>query len=128
MSIVKAEDNKKWINTLIVLVSVLLGYIVIVGIGALGEIMELESRIPNFSATTQGVGFLAGVLSFLIIWKNVKVQQYLDEVYGELVKVVWPDKDSIVKLTFGIVIGLIIVSGILVFVDYIFRQLLSLIY
>ncbi len=128
MSVLKAEDNKKWLNTLIVLLSILVGYVVIVGTGALGSILDLEARMPNFTLITQGFGFLFGVITFLVVWKNAKAQQYLDEVYGELIKVVWPSKDSTVKLTVGIMVGVVVVSGILVLVDYIFSKLLNMIY
>lgn len=128
MSIIKGEDNKKWINAFVVIVSFLVGYIFIRFAVTMGEWFDLEAKINYFKAISQISGVVVGVITFLIIIKHKEAVTYLDEVYGELVKVVWPDKDSVVKLTVGIIIGITIVSGILVLIDYLFIQLLSLIY
>ena len=48
--------------------------------------------------------------------------------HDELVKVVWPDKDTVIKVTIGIVISTAILSSIFVGVDYSFRMILDLIY
>jgi preprotein translocase subunit SecE len=52
----------------------------------------------------------------------------MQEVYSELVKVVWPDKDSIMKMTVGLVIAVSVISGIFVLVDFTFRKILELLY
>ncbi|MBT3235066.1 MAG: preprotein translocase subunit SecE [Bdellovibrionales bacterium] len=128
MSIIRAEDEKKWINAFIALCSILAGFVVIRFVGQLGEWFDLEARIDYFLGLTQGLGILIGFVSFMFISRNKNSMNYFKEVYGQLTKVVWPDKDSVVKLTIGIVIGISIVSGILVLVDFIFRKLLAFIY
>ena len=65
---------------------------------------------------------------FLVVKGNEGARQHLDQVYSELVKVIWPDSESVVKSTIGILIGLSILSVIFVGVDYVFRWLLNLIY
>lgn len=128
MSIVKTEDSKKWINSFIAIISVIAGYVTIRFVEQLGEWFDLEARIPNFLLTTQGVGILVGVVVFLSIFKNKNASNHLNEVYAELVKVVWPDKDSILKMTMGLVVALSIVSGFFVLVDFLFREFLQLLY
>jgi preprotein translocase subunit SecE len=128
MSIIKSEDGKKWINAFIAAISLLICYIAIKFIYQLGEWFDLESKVKYFLAMGQVVGVLIGFFSFVFIAKSKNARKYLDEVYGELLKVVWPDKDSVIKLTVGIVIALTITSSFFVLVDYLFRQLLSLIY
>ena len=68
------------------------------------------------------------LLLFIFIQKNHEAVTHLKEVYDELVKVIWPDKDSVVKVTIGIIIAVSIVSGVFVLVDYIVQQLLNLLY
>lgn len=128
MSIIKAENSKKWINTFIALMAILLAYLTIKFIGQLGEWFDLEAKIPYFLGVSQGIGILAGVSGFIIVQKNSIARSHLDEVYSELVKVIWPDSESVVKSTIGILIGLAILSSVFVGVDYLFRELLNLIY
>jgi preprotein translocase SecE subunit len=52
----------------------------------------------------------------------------LKDVYNELVKVVWPSKDTTTKMTIGIAIALVVVAGIFVFVDFLFKYILSFVY
>jgi len=128
MSIIKAEDAKKWINALIACASILLVFVSISFTEQVGEWFDLEARVPLYSALAQFLSVVIGVVCFLLIYFNKKASMYLDEVYGELVKVVWPEKDSIVRLTVGIIIGLTIVGLILVLVDFAFQKLLGLLY
>lgn len=128
MSLVKQEDGKKWINSLIAVIALLSGFVTIRFIEQMGEWFDLEAKVGNFLALTQGAGILVGVLTFVLIFKNTKASTMLKEVYAELVKVVWPDKDSVLKITVGLVIGLSIVSAIFVLVDFTVRKILELIY
>ena len=128
MSFLKKEDEKKWINAFVAFVSIILAFIIIRFVAQLGEWFDLEAKIQYFRGVSQGVGILSGLIFFIVISKHQKARTFLDEVYSELLKVVWPDKDSVVKMTIGIVIGVSIVSSLLVLVDYIFKSLLGLLY
>ena len=128
MSIVKSEDGKKWINAFIAIISILVGFITIRFLETMGGWFELESKVKYFVALSQGAGAMAGLITFLSITKNKSASTHLKEVYSELVKVIWPDKDSVVKVTIGIVIATAIVSGFFVLVDFTFRSILNLIY
>lgn len=128
MSIIKAEDSQKWINFFVALVSILCGFLVIRFLGQMGEWFDLEAKIPYFIGVSQGVGIVVGLTVFLSIKGNKNAKEHLDEVYSELVKVIWPDSESVVKSTIGIVIGLSILSLIFIAVDNGFRWVLNLIY
>ena len=128
MSIIKSEDGKKWINSFLVVISLIVGFVTIRFVEQMSEWFELEAKIPNFYAGTQAVGVLTGLGVFLYCLKSEKVVTHLKEVFGELVKVIWPDKDSVVKVTIGIIIGLMITSMVFVMIDYSFQWLLKLIY
>ena len=114
MSLIKSQDGKKWINSFIVVSSTLVGYILIRFLHQIKEWFDLESKIPfNYDFLASGFGVVVGAMTFLLIQKNKTAYNHLNEVYGELVKVVWPEKDSVLKVTIGIVIGLAFVSLIL---------------
>lgn len=128
MSIVKKEDSKKWINSFVAIISIIAGFLAIRLTLQLSEWFDLEAKINNFIIISQGIGVVVGLSVFIGIFKSKNTSALLSEVYDELVKVVWPDKDTIFKVTVGIVISLAIVSSIFVGVDYMFRALLDLFY
>ena len=128
MSIVKKEDSKKWINSFVAIISILSGFLTIRFVQQMSEWFDLEAKINNFVIVSQGVGVVVGLAIFIAIFKSKSAASHLNEVYDELVKVVWPDKDTVFKVTVGIVISLAIVSAIFVGVDWLFRALLDLFY
>lgn len=128
MSIIKSEDSSKWINALVAIAAVLAGFVVTKFVDQLGIWFDLEAKLSSFGVVSQGLGVLTGVLVFVIVLKNSKSSSYLEEVYHELLKVVWPSKDATVKITIGIAIALAISSGIFVFVDFVFKKILSFVY
>ena len=81
-----------------------------------------------FSLVAQITGIVLGVVSFSLILRSKKAYRYLSEVYGELTKVVWPDKDSTLKLTVSIVIGVGIVAIFLGLMDLAIGKLFELLY
>ena len=128
MSIVKSENAPKWINAFVAIVSVIAGFVAIRFLDFTGQWFELEAQIPNFLVITQAVGVIVGLGTFAWIKKSAKASGHLKEVYAELVRVVWPDKDTVIKLSIGIMIAVTIISGILLVIDFVARSLLELIY
>jgi preprotein translocase subunit SecE len=130
MSLIKSQDGKKWINGFIVVSSGLVGYVFIQFLlGPVRDWFDLEARIPfDYDLLASLFGVVAGVLTFLLIQKNKAASTHLNEVYSELVKVVWPEKNLVLKVTIGIIIGLAFVSLILLGVDYACRTILGFLY
>lgn len=128
MSIIKSEDSRKWITALVVIASALAGFVMYKFVGQLGDWFDLETKISNYSLVAQGLGFVTGLGTFIYILKNNETSTYLQEVYNELVKVVWPSKDATVKMTVGIAIALVVVAAIFTSVDFIFKKILEFLY
>jgi preprotein translocase subunit SecE len=128
MSAIRSEDGKKWINTFIALIAILVGFISIKLFDQLGEWFDLEAKIAHFLLVKQFVGVLAGTITFVAIIKNKSAFTHLEEVYAELLKVIWPENDVVLKLTLGIIVGISIVSMVFVFVDFVFNKLLDMFY
>ncbi|MBP9680645.1 MAG: preprotein translocase subunit SecE [Bacteriovorax sp.] len=128
MSIIKSEDSGKWINALVAIAALLAGFIVTKFVDQMGAWFDLEAKISSFSVLSQGVGVVTGLLVFVIVLKNSKTSGYLQDVYNELLKVVWPTKDATLKMTMGLVVALIVVASIFVFVDFVFKKILSFVY
>lgn len=128
MSILKETDANKWIHTFLVILVGVCGVVVYAFIEQMGAWFDLEAKIANFKVVAQFVAFLISLTTFVICIKNNKVMSYLNEVYAEILKVVWPDRDSTVKLTIGIVVALSIVAIFFGIIDFIFSKVLGFFY
>ena len=128
MSFIKSEDSKKWINALVAIFSAVVGYVVYKFSGQLAVWFDLEAKVSSYNVITQVVAAAAGIATFFVVISNKDSSSYLDEVYHELLKVVWPTKDQTIKITVGLLISLVIVSAIFVTIDLIFKKLLEFVY
>lgn len=128
MSLLKAEDNHKWIRSFLAIVSVITAFVSIRFLEQLSEWFDLEAKISNFGIVSQIIGIILGVTTFLLIMKNKNASKYMNEVYTELTKVVWSDREVAMKLTVGIVVGVSIISLIFLGFDVGFQKILELIY
>lgn len=127
MSVASQNDGKKWIQTIVAAVCILLGYILISFFEKLGEWFTLEARIPYFFGISQVVSVLAAVGVFGYILKNPKTSLFLQEVYNETLKVVWHDRQQTWRHTFVIMIAVTIMGFVFGFFDFGANYLLSLV-
>jgi len=128
MSFIKSEDSKKWINALVAIFSGIVGFVFYKFALQLSVWFDLEAKIAGYASITQALGAVVGIGTFFFVINNKKSFGYLEEVYNELLKVVWPTKDQTVKITVGLLISLVIVSAIFVTVDLIFKKILEFVY
>ena len=124
---VATESSKKWIQTSVAITCIVLGYILISFFQTLSEWFELESKIASFNAISQVIAVLISLGVFVAIMKNPLSSQFLQDVFAEMTKVVWPDKNETVKHTIVIMIGVSIVGTFLAVFDISAAWLLSLI-
>lgn len=127
MSVASQNDGKKWIQTIVAAVCILLGYILISFFEKLGEWFTLEARIPYFFAISQVISVLIGIGVFGYVLKNAKTSLFLQEVYNETLKVVWPDRQQTWRHTFVIMIAVTIMGFVFGFFDFGANYLLSLV-
>ncbi len=127
MSVASQNDGKKWIQTIVAGVCIILGYVLISFFEKLGEWFALEARIPFFFAGSQIIAVIISICVFGYILKNAKSSLFLEEVYNETLKVVWPDKQQTWRHTFVIMIAVTIMGFIFGFFDFGANYLLSLV-
>jgi preprotein translocase subunit SecE len=127
MSLLTQENSNKWTKSFFFICAALMGFVSYRFLLQLSDWFDLEAKVQSFIFVAQGVGLAVALGSFLLLLLNKKTEQYINEVYNELLKVVWPDGDSVIKLTFGIFVGLFIVSGILIAFDWVFRLFIDLV-
>lgn len=114
---VSQQDGKKWIQASVVLFGALMAYVCLAFIEQVNGLWDLEAKVGNFSIFSNVIAFAVGLLTFVIIMKNEKSSTFLEEVYAEFIKVVFPETDSTWRQTFGIMVGVSIVGFLLWLVD-----------
>ncbi|MBF0316180.1 MAG: preprotein translocase subunit SecE [Oligoflexia bacterium] len=120
--------ERKWINGLLAIASVVVAYVLSAFFLQIGLWMDLEAKMNFYRGGAQAAAVVLGLVFFIAMFRSKQVQQYLSEVYYELTRVVWATKEDTVKLTIGILIGVLITSVVLGFVDFVVNKLLGLLY
>ena len=128
MSLVVKDNGKKWIQSSVAITCMLIVYILIKFFTQMGEWFDLESKISFYMGISQLLSVVISLSVFVYIVKNEKTSTFLEEVYQEAIKVIWPDKNETVKHTIGIMIGVSIVGTLLAVFDLAATWLLSLIH
>jgi len=127
MAVASNEEGKKWIQAIVAVVCILVGYVLISFFEKLAEWFALETMIPYFFGVTQVVSVLIGIGAFFWIMKNPKSADFLNNVYQEVLKVVWPNSQQTWRHTFVIMIAVTIFGFIFGVFDFVANYLLSLV-
>lgn len=127
MSVTSTNEGKKWIQASLALSCIFLGYVVVSFLEKMAEWFLLEAKIPYFFGISQGLGVIAGLATYVVVLRNPKTATFLDEVFQELLKVVWPDRNQTWKYTVMIMIGVTIMGFVFGFFDFGANFLLGLI-
>ena len=127
MSVASNDEGKKWIQTTVALTCILEVYVLISFFEKLAEWFALETMIPYYFGLTQLVSVLIGLTTYIMIFKNSTSSDFLTNVYQEVVKVVWPDKQQTWRHTFVIMIAVTIMGFVFGFFDFGANFLLGLV-
>lgn len=127
MAVASNNEGKKWIQAAVAVVCVLVVYVLISFFEKLAEWFALETMIPNFYGITQVISVLVGIGIFFGIIKNPKSSDFLENVYNEVLKVVWPNKQQTWRHTVVIMIAVTIFGFIFGFFDFAANYLLGLV-
>lgn len=122
------NEGRKWINALLVLGAIIVSISIVQFVEQLVEWFDLESKFSYVNGIAQGIGICCGILSFVLVLKNKPAMKFLEEVFIELHKVVWANRDETTRLTFMICIAVAITSIFLGFLDYVIGKGLNLLY
>lgn len=127
MSVASNDEGKKWIQTAVALVCILLVYVLISFFEKLAEWFALETVVPYYFGVTQFLAVVGGLITYIVIFKNPKSNDFLNNVYQEVLKVVWPDRQQTWRHTFVIMVAVCIMGFIFGFFDFGANFLLGLV-
>ena len=126
MSTAIDRDGRKWINTAVALCAIVGGFIIYKFFVQLNIWFALETKVPYFNWVSQGLSMVTALGAFLYIINNKETSSYLEDIYSELRKIVFPDRELTNKQTIIVMIGITVIGFVLGFFDYIASTLLSL--
>jgi len=119
------NQHQKWVNLSYLALSALIGYVVFSLLLRIVGSYDLEARIRNINLMVQiGSVLLAGLL-FVILFRNDKVNQFMNEVVLELSRVTWPSAKDTGSATVVVIVMVVISGMILGLLDYCWTQLLK---
>ncbi len=127
MSVASNDEGKKWIQTTVALSCILLVYVLISFFEKLAEWFALETMVPYYFGITQFLSVVTGLVTYILIFKNPKSSEFLTNVYQEIMKVVWPDKQQTWRHTFVIMIAVTLMGFVFGFFDFGANFLLGLV-
>lgn len=127
MSVASNDDGKKWIQTTVAITCILVVYVLISFFEKLAEWFALETMIPYFFGITQVVSVVIGLAAYIAVFRNPKSSEFLSNVYQEVMKVVWPDKQQTWRHTFVIMVAVTIMGFVFGFFDFAANFLLGLV-
>lgn len=127
MSVASNDEGKKWIQTTVAITCILLTYVLISFFEKLAEWFTLETKIPYYFGISQAVAVLVGLTTYISVFKNPKSSEFLTNVYQEVMKVVWPDRQQTWRHTFVIMIAVVIMGFVFGFFDFGANFLLGLV-
>jgi preprotein translocase subunit SecE len=127
MSVASNDEGKKWIQTTVAIACILLTYVLISFFEKMAEWFALETKIPYFFGITQVASVLIGLATYIAIFKNSKSSEFLTNVYQEVMKVVWPDRQQTWRHTFVIMVAVTIMGFVFGFFDFGANFLLGLV-
>jgi preprotein translocase subunit SecE len=127
MSVASNEDGKKWIQSTVALTCILLVYVLISFFEKLAEWFALETMVPYYFGISQFVSVVIGLATYIMVFKNPNSSEFLTNVYQEVVKVVWPDKQQTWRHTVVIMIAVTIMGFVFGFFDFGANFLLGLV-
>lgn len=110
MAVASNDEGKKWIQAAVAVVCILLGYILVSFFEKIAEWFALESMIPGYFGISQGISVLAALGAYIAVMRNPKSAEFLTNVYQEILKVVWPDRQQTWRHTVIILIGVTIMG------------------
>jgi preprotein translocase subunit SecE len=116
---------QKWVSLSYLAAAGLLGYIVFSILGTIVASYDIEARIRYIEVILRVVSVAVGAILFFVLYRNQRVNQFMNEVMGELARVTWPSTRDTSSATM-IVIVMVVISGIVLgFLDYFWVQLLK---
>ncbi len=122
----RKANTSKWLNASVAITCVILLFLCIRFFKVIGEWFELEVQFGSYTVVSQAASVLIALASFIYIQKNQKVSTFLKDSFTEVIKVVFPDRNETLSMTWKVMILVTICGFLLGVFDYASTWFLSL--
>ncbi len=119
------SQHQKWVNLSYLVLAGLVGYVVFSVFGKFVGAYDLEARMRNVDLVLRVFSVVMAGLAFVVLYRNQKANQFMNEVVVELSRVTWPTQKDTTSATLVVIVMVIISGMILGLLDYCWIQLLK---
>jgi len=123
---IKKTNTAKWLNASVAITCVILLFLLIRFFKQIGEWFELEVQFGSYAVASQVVSVLIAIGTFFYIQTNPRISTFLKDSFTEVVKVVFPDRNETLSMTWKVMILVTICGFLLGVFDYAATWFLSL--
>ncbi len=117
----------KWINTILFLGSVLVGFLFNMLLVKLGTWFEFEAKIPQYKYIQLLVSILVVFGTLFYVKSRTDLMTFFYETFDEMTKVVFPDKNQSFRLSIFVIIAVTVIGFILTTFDWVARFIIGMI-
>jgi len=121
------KQHQKWVNLSYLLIAIFAYYVFFVSTQRIAAAYDLEVTIRNIDLIVRILSFVVGGICFGVLYRNAKINTFMNEVVQELSRVTWPGQKETTNATVVVIIMVMISGMILGFLDYLWTKLLQLV-
>lgn len=119
-------ENRKIIVSLYIAAGLLVWFLTHASIQYLYQSFYKVSRIPGIGVGREVIPVVLAALVVLVLFKNAKVNEVLEEVVSELKKVTWPSREDVVRSTYVVMVCILIASVFLAAFDLLWGKVIGI--
>src|SRR5436190_2140691 len=97
------SQHQKWVNVSYLIVAALLSYVFFTFSLKIANVYDLEARIRSIDFAIRAASIGIGALLFVLLYRNEKANQFMNEVVVELSRVTWPTQKETTSATFIVI-------------------------
>lgn len=117
----------KWINTLLFLGSVLVGFMFNMMLVKFGAWFEFEARIPQYKYIQLLASIVVVFATMVYVRSRSDLMTFFYQTFDEMTKVVFPDKNQSFRLSLFVILWVTVIGFVLTIFDWIARLVIGLI-
>lgn len=108
------QNMKKWIQISYLVLAALTWIFFYYLSDTIWDMSGLAVPVDWFISPAQIIAFVAAIILFVVLQRNIKVNQFSNEVASELSKVTWPEKKETI-LSAGVISVMVAVCALILF-------------
>lgn len=121
------ESNQKWVNLSFLAGAGLIGFVVFLLASRAAAALDFDGRFGHLESSIKIGAVVVGALCFLLLYRSKSATLYMDEVFIELNKVTWPQREETTKGTIAVLIAVTVMGFMFGLVDWLWSHIVNVI-